>query len=1325
MATTIGNMGPYEKGMDISTYMERFEFYVQANEIDNAKKKAVFLSLVGCSTFNLIKDLLQPDKLDTHTYDDIVKKLKTHLEPQSSVIVQRYKFDKLTKGPEQLVSDFINEIKHLSEKCKFGTSLDERLRDKLVSGLCDDKLVTRLLSEGDSLTFDKAVDICLTLEQNRKDTQNLLRGETIHKIEKKGNYQKRSQPLHTERKKCYRCNGMTHKPEDCFFKSKACNACHKIGHKESACRSKNQRKQPVLKQVYKSTGEEEYQIMVLNSISSKNEAIIIDLTLNGVSGIKMEVDTGAAASVITESTWQNIQTENLQLKDTCPTLKDFSGNVIPTVGYVDIPVTYQEQAATLPTIVVKKGNCNLMGRDWLRHLRLDWKSIFKIQKGKSPDEDGQAHWEEEFPEVFEDKLGKYKGPKAHITQLPNTEPVFLRERSIPLAIRDKVKQAIESMVEDGILTQTSHSRWATPIVPVVKKDGSVRVCGDYRQTVNRHTACQSYPLPTLDNMLYKLAEGTKFSKLDLSQAYLQLSLDDETSEMCSLNTPFGLFRMNRLPYGVSSSPAIFQRTMENLLKEVKNVVVFIDDILAFGKNQEEHDDTVRQVLQKLSDAGLVLKKDKCKWNVDSVVFLGHEVSKEGIKPLQTKIEAIQKMRAPSNVSELKTMLGMVNYYNKFLPNAASVLEPLHYLLRKDVQWEWKAPQEKAFNAIKDLLSSSKVLTHFDPHKPLVLTVDASPHGIGAILSHREGEEENPIGYVSRSLNSAEKNYSQTELEALAVIFGILRFQKYLYGHQFTIETDHKPLIGLFGKGYATSKIAAGRITRWSIYLNQFNYELTYKPGKKIAHADTLSRFPVDEPPNEAPLPSETIHLIKQMEDSPVTFRMIAEETKKDKLLKDVMYFTRTCWPEEVSPTLKAFKDRVLELSIQEGCVMWGQRVVIPETLRRKVMEILHEGHIGITKMKALARSFVYWPKLDSEIEEMTKKCKSCIMTSSANAEIKGHTWLTPSKPWERVHMDFAEDFMGTNFLIVIDANSKWIEAYEQHRLTSESTIENLLRCFATYGFPRQVHTDNGRAFTSQTFCNFMKSRGINHTTSAAYSPKTNGLAERAVQVFKLRMRKSEGTRHEKLMDFLLHYRRTIQQTTGRSPAAMMFGRELRTKIDLVQPEPGLKSPSTCSRPWEEERSFTCGEPVLARDFVSGKGQRWRIGTVTARLGRFKYEVRVNGGYTVTRHADALKSIRSDIRDSADETDQPEEMAIANDPAQATKTPEVEESVDGPEGEAAAVPTNANYGPTTEFLGGAVTAGATSEPTATCVVAGSRRNPKRKCGAPFRYLHEQT
>ena len=343
-------------------------------------------------------------------------------------------------------------------------------------------------------------------------------------------------------------------------------------------------------------------------------------------------------------------------------------------------------------------------------------------------------------------------------------------------------------------------------------------------------------------------------------------------------------------------------------------------------------------------------------------------------------------------------------------------------------------------------------------------------------------------------------------------------------------------------------------------------------------------------PEHSPLPSETVHLINVLNLSPVTFERIAEETRKDPILQKVYHYIRTAWPNnEKSEMLKSYRERKIELSIQQGCIMWGQRVIIPEKLRTQMVNLLHEGHVGIVKMKGLSRSYVYWPRIDRDLEKVAQECQVCQLHSKMPRVDKDHSWMPASKPWERIHIDFAEQFMGTNFLVIIDAHSKWIEIFVQARLTSEQTIANLQRCFATYGVPKQVHSDNGAAFTSAMFEEFLDSHGIKHTTSAAYSPKTNGLAERAIQVFKAKMiknKKDGADLHDCLTHFLLRYRTTIQQTTGKTPGFLLFGREMRTKMNCVIPEPvsGWPPSNRRSPVWDKySRRFEVGEKVLVRN----------------------------------------------------------------------------------------------------------------------------------------------
>ena len=349
----------------------------------------------------------------------------------------------------------------------------------------------------------------------------------------------------------------------------------------------------------------------------------------------------------------------------------------------------------------------------------------------------------------------------------------MKARPVPYAMKAPLEQELERLKKEGIITPVQFSEWAAPIVPIVKSDGSVRVCEDYKCTINQALKLDNYPIPKTEDLLTTLGGSQKFTKLDMSQAYKQLLLEDESKQYTTINTHKGLYQYNRLPFEVSSAPGIFQRTMENLLHGIPCVIVRVDDILVGGKDDVDHLSNLDAVLTTLSAAGLRLKKSKCEFMVTQVTYCGYRISGSGVEPVKDKVEAIQKAPEPQNFSQLRSFLGMLNNYHQFLPNIATTLEPLHKLLRQGTPWQRKQEQQKAFESAKELLQSADLLVHFDPAKPLILATDASDYGVGAVLSHQlpDGSEK-PIGYASRSLNPDERNYSTTEKETLAILFGV-------------------------------------------------------------------------------------------------------------------------------------------------------------------------------------------------------------------------------------------------------------------------------------------------------------------------------------------------------------------------------------------------------------------------------------------------------------------------------------------------------------------------------------------------------------------------
>ena len=504
--------------------------------------------------------------------------------------------------------------------------------------------------------------------------------------------------------------------------------------------------------------------------------------------------------------------------------------------------------------------------------------------------------------------------------------------------------------QSGIISPVQHSQWAAPIVPVPKKDGTVRICGDFKTTVNQACPTEQYPLPRADELFSDLSGGKYFTKLDLSSAYLQLQLSDSAKELVTINTHKGLFQYNRLPFGVASAPAIFQRTMETLLRGVKGVSVYVDDILVTGASLEEHLKTLDHVLGILEKAGLRLNKAKCSFLMTRIEYLGHIIDAEGLHPTNEKVAALKEAPTPTNVTELRSFLGIVNYYGKFLPNLATKLTPLYRLLHRNTKWAWTHEQDKAFQLAKDALQTDAVLAHYDSTKPLLLACDASEYGIGAVLSHiLDDGQEKPIAYTSRTLSAVERRYSQLEREGLAIVYAV---KKFLYGRHFTIESDHQPLSFLFSEKKGIPVMASSRIQRWALTLAAYQYNIRYKSGKTLNNADALSRLPRPITIPDPNTPAELDHLICHLSSTSISAASIKDWTSKDPILSQVLRYVQRGWPDEtLGEQFKPYTSRKAELSAMDGYLLWGSRIVIPPPGRELALQELHDTHPGAGKMK--------------------------------------------------------------------------------------------------------------------------------------------------------------------------------------------------------------------------------------------------------------------------------------------------------------------------------------------------------------------------------------
>ena len=833
--------------------------------------------------------------------------------------------------------------------------------------------------------------------------------------------------------------------------------------------------------------------------------------------------------------------------------------------------------------------------------------------------------------IFRNELGTINCTTAKLQMDPQVPPKFHAPRPVPFSLRQKVDDELERLERAGIIRPRQFSQWAAPIVAVPKRDGSIRICGDYKVTANKAMMVDTHPIPKIDELFAALSGGLSFTKLDLSHAYLQLLLDDSAREYLVVNTHKGLFEYTRMPFGIASAPAIFQRTMDNLLQGLKHVTVYMDDILITGSTEEEHLSNLDTVLDRLEKAGMCLKKNKCVFMAPQVVYLGHRISKEGLQPTEDKVKAVTDTPPPTDVSKLRAFLGLMNYYGKFMENLSTLLAPLYSLLRKNVPWSWQSEQKKAFEKAKELLKSPKLLVHYDINKELILSCDASPYGVGAILAHKmEDGSERPIAYASRTLTSAERKYAQIDKEALAIIFGVKRYHQYLYGRRFVIYSDHKPLMYLFGEHRGISSTASARVQRWALTLSGYQYSIVHRPRDELGNADGLSRLPLPTSLGETPQPYDTILLMERLNSSLVTAAQIQSWTERDVTLAKVRKFVLQGWPEgEVKEHMSPYAQRKDELSVEDGCVLWGTRVVVPPQLRAKVIDEIHEGHPGIGRMKSFARSYVWWPQLNADLERKVQHCLICQRTRKMPRKVPIQSWGWPEKPWTRVHIDHAGPIQG-KMILIVDAHSKWIDAHVVASTSTSATLEKLRTVFATHGLPEVLVSDNGPAFSSTEFREFTQRNGIKHLTSAPYHPASNGLAERAVQTVKEGVKKMSGPLEVRLSRFLFKYRVTPQATTGIAPAELLMGRRLRTHLDLLYPT--LQETVRNQQRKQHEhvnahahaRSFQPGDRVMGRNFAAGAN--WMPGVVLECEGKTMVKIKLDDGRVWRRHVNhVLKS----------------------------------------------------------------------------------------------------
>lgn len=823
-------------------WQQRLEGAFSIFNVPESKKAHYLLHHMGMETFNILADKVAPQNPYNKTYREIVDILSRHFSPTPLEIAEIFRFHQRKQKSDETVNDYVTALQKLSIHCNFGDYLQKAIRNQFVFGIANDRIQNRLLEIKD-LTLDKAVETANAIELSIKDTAdmqnktgnvNLVHSERPkfrsntnsrgrHISKPSGNFPVRKAYLQPNQQKegaknCFRCGKPGHSPENCRHIRAVCKYCRKPGHIDTACFKKNK-----VNKVSQNAMEEFVAVVEVNSVSNLRTKIYIEPILNNCA-VRMELDSGAAISTMNIIEAQQTFPD-LKISDSNLTLIAFGEHVSSVLGVTKVKVTFEQQTKILDLYIVEQNHEPLMGREWIRQFHgVDWNKFLEpsadVNALHSPDPNIEVKrlMEKYGLEKPSSSVGKIENIQVRIKLRPDHQPVFCKARPAPFTLLPKIEAEIDRLVADGVYKKVDTSLWATPIVPVAKANQRVRICGDYKITVNPQLIVDDHPLPTVDELFANM-KGNHYTKIDLCQAYFHLPVHPDDQHILTLNTHKGLFQPTRLQFGIASAPAIWQRTIEGILAGIEGTKVFLDDIKITAPTHEEHFRRLEEVLRRLQKYNLKINTEKSVFFADEIHYCGYRIDRYGIHKTSEMMGAISNMTRPNSKKDIEVFRGLVGYYSRFIPNYSEIMQPINYLSKENVKFNWDKKCEEAFKKIKAIINSEAVLVHFDPTLELLLATDASPHAVSAVLSHKfPDNSERPIKFASQTLSDTQKKYAHIDKEAYAIIFGIKKFHQYLFGRKFTLIIDCQPLTQIFSPRKGLPVHTASRMQHYAIFL---------------------------------------------------------------------------------------------------------------------------------------------------------------------------------------------------------------------------------------------------------------------------------------------------------------------------------------------------------------------------------------------------------------------------------------------------------------------------------------------------------------------------
>lgn len=1138
-------------------WVQRFDLYLTASgkiKEDEKVQCAILLHVIGEEALEIYNTFKFATGEDPNKIAHLKKKFEEYVNPRKNTVFERYRFWECKQQEGETIDQFITELKTRAKSCEFGDQHDLMIRDRIVFGVRDTRLKERLLRESSDLTLEKAASVCRAGEASSsqiKELEDSDKSVPVHWVGNKFNLRRPKPPRPKLPFNCSKC-GTKHLPKSCPAFGKLCLVCKGKDHFARVC---PQMKSPVHVvtpsdqgaiggvelEVQSDNGDQELFIGTVTSAPPVEDSAWFTNLRVGGTPIKFKLDTGAEANVLPLSVYLKLRNKS-PLSETSVILSSYGDFKVKPEGTLNLHCEARGMKENLPFFVAAVESPPILGLSACQKLNLVRRVESVAQAPLTKEE-----ILDEFPDVFTG-LGCMEG-SYHIELDDTVEPVIHPPRRVPYSLLEKLKEKLQELEEKDVIQKVDRpTPWVNSLVIVEKRDGSLRLCLDPRD-LNKAIRREHHRIPTAEDIASRLSGKKVFSIVDEKDGFWQVCLDDESSHLCTFNTPYGRYRFKRMPFGISSAPEVFQKKNESIFGDIDGVEVIFDDIIIAAKDEFEHDTLMRKLLLRAREAKVKFNPAKLQYKVSEVKYMGNIVSESGLKPDVEKVRAIVQMPLPQNREELRRFLGMVNYFSQFIPNQSEATAPLRSLLKKDVVWIWSHEHTQAVEHLKEILSSQPVLKFFDPSKPVNLQVDASKSGLGACIL----QDGHPIAYASRSLTQAEVNYAQIEKELLAVVFGCERFNHYVYGRPVDVMSDHKPLVSITKKPLVNS---SPRLQRLLLRLQKYEVNISYVPGKYMYVADTLSRAFLNEQPTDDDLNDDMEVMVHSLiTNLPMTQEKLAQmksATAQDEDLQKLCTVVKNGWPShrsQLPASIAHYWSLRSEIHEVEGLLFLGQRLIIPQDMRQAVLNCIHESHLGIEKCKSRARAVVYWPGMSTAIERLVTKCPVCLKYQRENQKEPLLPHEVPQRPWQKLGADIFE--LNTNsYLVVVDYYSKYPELCLMKDKTASSVITSMKSIYARHGIPDEVVADN-MPFSSKAFRNFASEWGFEISTSSPRYPQSNGMSERAIQTIKNLLRKACADGNDPYIA-LLEYRNTPISGLKESPAQLLMSRMLKSKLPTVE-----------------------------------------------------------------------------------------------------------------------------------------------------------------------------